>query len=141
MRCEEIMKRDVHCTSPNQSAEVAARRMRDQNVGFLPVCDDSGRVVGAVTDRDLTTRVMAEGRPGQTPVEIVMSREVIACRKEDDVQHAEELMARHRKSRIMCIDEDERLVGVISLSDIAQHERGSRASDTLRQVSAREVRA
>lgn len=141
MRCEEIMKRDVHCTSPNQSAEVAARRMRDQNVGFLPVCDDGGRVIGAVTDRDLTIRLLAEGRPGQTPIEILMSREVISCRKEDDVQRAEELMARHRKSRIMCIDEDERLVGVISLSDIAQHERGTRASDTLRQVSAREVRA
>lgn len=141
MRCEEIMKRDVHCASPHQSAEVAARRMRDQNVGFLPVCDDSGRVLGTLTDRDLTLRVLAEGRPAQTPIEHLMTAEVVACRKEDDVQRAEELMARHRKSRIMCIDADDRLVGVISLSDIAQHERGPRAVDTLRQISAREVRA
>jgi CBS-domain-containing membrane protein len=69
-----------------------------------------------------------------------MTREVIACRPQDDLRKAEALMAENHKSRIMCIDADGSLVGVISLSDLAQHERGARASETLQQVSEREAK-
>jgi len=140
MRCEEIMKQDVECVSPRDTVEDAASRMRDTNIGFLPVCDQSKKVLGTLTDRDIAIRLVAARKPGSTLVEDVMTNEVVACRPEDDVQTAEHTMAQHQKSRIMCVDEGGRLVGVISLSDIAQHERGDLASKTLREVSEREAR-
>src|SRR5262245_55669947 len=114
MRCDQIMKRNVECVSPRDSAQSAAIRMRDTNVGFLPVCDDTKKVIGTVTDRDLTLRVIADGRAVTSPIEGVMTREVVACRPEDDLIRAQELMARSQKSRIMCLDGAGKLVGVIS---------------------------
>src|SRR5215204_2008792 len=79
MRCKDIMKRQIECVSPAGTVEHAARRMRDQNIGFLPVCDESGQVVGTITDRDIAVRVVAERQPGTTPVEKVMTNEVVSC--------------------------------------------------------------
>ena len=139
MNCEDIMKSDVECVSPQTSIQATARKMREENVGFLPVCDEGMRVVGTVTDRDLAIRGVAEGLPKDTPVEELMTREVISCRPEDDLGYARELMAQHFKSRIMCISRSGRLEGVISLSDIAQLDEAS-GIDTLRHVTSREAR-
>ena len=141
MRCEEIMKKDVESVSPQDTVQTAAKRMRDENIGFLPVCDQSKKVQGTITDRDLTIRVLGEARPATTPVKDVMTREVVAIRPQDDLRKAEELMSKNHKSRIMCVDDGGRLVGVISLSDIAQREDASRAAQTMRAVSERETRA
>jgi len=137
MRCEELMKKDVRFVSPRDTVEDAAIRMKDHDVGFLPVCDQSRKVLGTLTDRDIAMRVVAGKKPSSTFVEEVMTDEVIACRPEDDVQDAQLVMAENHKSRIICCDPDGRLLGVISLSDIAQH-AGDTASETLRDVSARE---
>jgi CBS domain-containing protein len=141
MRCEEIMKKDVQCVSPRDTVEGAAIRMRDENVGFLPVCDQAKKVLGTLTDRDIVVRVVASRTPVTTPIETVMTREIVACRPQDDIQKAEQLMMQKHKSRIMCIDDAGRLVGVISLSDLAQHEDATRALDMLRRITEREVRA
>jgi CBS domain-containing protein len=141
MRTGEIMKRGVECVSPQDTVQGAARRMRDGNLGFLPVCDQSKKVIGTITDRDLTIRVLADGRAVTTPISEVVTREVVACSPEDDLREAQELMAKHHKSRIMCVDANGRLVGVISLSDIALRVDGAKAAQTLRQVSEREARA
>jgi CBS domain-containing protein len=141
MQCETIMKRKVEYVSPQDTAQRAACLMRDENVGFLPICDPSMKVLGAVTDRDIAVRLVAPGKTAGTPVIDIMTHEVVSCSPKDDLRKAERLMAEHRKSRIMCIDESGRLAGVISLSDIAQHESALRASDTLRDVTAREARA
>lgn len=138
MVCADIMKQDVECITPDEPVERAARLMRDENVGFLPVCRDA-TVIGAVTDRDITLRVVAEGLPGTTPVERAMTRQVVACRPTDDVRRAEQLMGENQKSRIMCLDDQGRLVGVISLSDIAQRD-AARVIRTLQQVTDREAR-
>jgi CBS domain-containing protein len=140
MKCEKIMKRDIECVSPTDTAEAAARRMRDENVGFLPVCDPSKKALGTLTDRDLAIRVLGAGKPASTLVEEIMTREVVACRPSDDIEKAEQLMAKNQKSRMMCLDDQGHVVGVISLSDLAQHEKGPRAADTLRKISDREVR-
>jgi CBS domain-containing protein len=140
MTCDEIMKRDVECVSPGDTVEDAAARMRDANVGFLPICDQSRKVLGTLTDRDITIRLVAAGKPGSTLVEDVMTRDAVTCRPEDDIREAQVSMAEHEKSRIMCVDEEGRLAGVISLSDIAQHELGDRAAEILREVSEREAR-
>ena len=113
--------------------------MRDRNIGFLPVCDDGMLVLGTVTDRDIALHIVADLLSPGTPVEQVMTREVVACYPEDDIELARELMAEHRKSRIMCLDDDGALLGVISLSDIAKLE-GDGAARTHRAVSRREAR-
>ena len=84
---------------------------------------------------------VAEGLPATTAVEDVMTSELVACSDKDDLEVAEQLMAENHKSRIVCLDGDGRLVGVISLSDIAQLAEGGSASETLRQISDREIRS
>ena len=139
MRCQEIMKDDVACLSPMDSAEVAARMMRDLNVGFLPVCDGSGKPIGAITDRDLTVRLIAEHGDLDTPINRLMTGAVVACRTDDDVRKAQALMAEHHKSRIIVLEAEGRVAGVISLSDLADRIDGPGAAQTMRAVSQREV--
>lgn len=141
MNCQDIMKSQITCVTPQDNVQTAARKMRDENVGFLPVCDSSKNVVGTITDRDLALRVLAAGRAADTPVDVVMTRDVVSCRPEDDVRRAEKLMGDKQKSRIVCTDANGRLLGVISLSDIAQHEgEQQRIADTMRRVTTREAR-
>ncbi len=138
MRCDALMRRPVLCTSLEDNVSNAARRMRDSNVGFLPVCDADGRAIGILTDRDIAVRVCAEALSGDTHVVSIMTQGVISCAPEDDVSWAAALMASERKSRILILDAHEHPVGVISLADLAQHDpRG--AAFAVRDVSAREV--
>jgi CBS domain-containing protein len=140
MICQEVMKADVHCIGPQTTVRDAAITMRDQNIGFLPVCDDDGKVLGTITDRDIAIRVVAaDEASNQTAAKFVTPR-VVACRPTDDLSYAEELMSQEKVSRIMCINERGTLEGILSLSDIAEVEQGARASATLRNVSQREIR-
>jgi len=139
MMCHEVMKTAVHCVSPQATVAEAAAIMRDEGIGFLPVCDAQRHVSGTITDRDIAIRVVANSESPAQALEKFMTREVVACRPADDLDYAQELMSQARVSRIMCIDENGELQGVISLSDIADVE-GERASATLRDVSDREVR-
>ena len=138
MICSDIMKTQPECLGSSVPIFEAARKMRDANIGFVPVCDSSGAVIGTLTDRDIAVRAVAKQLPPTTPLVEVMSNEVIACLATDDVTRAQQLMEQHRKSRILCVDELGRLTGVISLSDLAR--RGD-ASGTLREVAAREAHA
>lgn len=138
MQCRQIMKRDVHTVTAIEDALLAARIMRDHDVGFLPVCDEAGRVIGALTDRDLALRVCAEdSRAASTPVGAVMTHGAISCRPTQAVSHAERLMRRHQLTRIIVVDDQDRPVGVVSLSDVAQYEPVSRVGRTLRTVAQR----
>ena len=140
MRCEQIMKKNVACVTEQDSVQVAARRMREQNIGFLPVCEDGMRVVGAITDRDIALRTCADDRSASsTKVADIMTKQVIACRPSDDVKQAEKLMSEHHKSRMICVDNNGKLVGIISLSDLAQ-EGADEAAQTLKNVTTREAR-
>ena len=139
MLCEEIMQRRVETVAPEDSALIAADKMRKRNIGFLPVCERDGTVVGAITDRDITVRLVCEDLPAQTHVRALMTNEVVACRPTDSLHHAEDLMAQKQKSRVVCVDDLGRIVGVLSLSDIARGE-GDRAVETLPRVTAREAR-
>jgi CBS domain-containing protein len=141
MMCQDLMKSDVKCISPLTTLEEAAVRMRDDGIGFLPVCDDAGRAIGTITDRDITIRALASGESGSQPVKPFMTRSVVGCRRTDDLAYAADLMSQEKVSRILCVNEEGVLEGVISLSDIAQLEDGALASYTLRNVSDREVHA
>ncbi len=104
----------------------------------MPVCNDRGEPVGAITDRDLAIRVLAEGRDARTGIDDVMTRQIVSCRVGADLREAEQLMRDERKSRIMVCDPQGKLVGVISLSDIVDVEEEQPAAETMRQVSSRE---
>jgi CBS domain-containing protein len=112
--------------------------MKEQNIGFAPICNEAGEPVGAITDRDLAIRVLADGRPAECNIADVMTRDVVACHVGDDLSSAEQLMRDHRKSRIMVCDQGGKLVGVISLSDVADMESEETAGRTLRDVASRE---
>jgi CBS domain-containing protein len=140
MKCSEVMKKDVECCHRDENVELAAEKMKCRNLGFLPVCDEKGFIVGTLTDRDLALRVLGEHRDAQhTCVRDVMSAELVYCSPDDDLSIAEELMAQHRKSRILCADPDLRPLGVISLSDVAHVEQGTRAAEILDAVANREA--
>jgi CBS domain-containing protein len=141
MNCEEVMKRDVQHVRRDDTVQRAAARMRDANIGFLPVCADDLTAIGTITDRDIAVRLAAEDRSASsTRVAEVMTHEVVACRPGEDLWEAERLMAQNHKSRMMVTDEQGHLVGVLSLSDIADHDSSRRAAATMREVSARESR-
>lgn len=133
------MKRYIEEVRPWDNLHTAARKMRDRDVGFLPVVDEQGQPVGTLTDRDLVVRCLAEDkRPSNVAVREVMSTELVSCGRWDDLRVAEELMARHHKSRILCVGESGGLAGIISLADIAEKEEGAQAVRLMRQVSHRE---
>lgn len=139
MKCQDLMRRPLEVVAPGETIAVAARKMRKSNIGFLAVCDSSGRVHGVVTDRDLAVRAVANDlSPSRTRVADVMSRDVVSCRTSADVADAQRMMQQHKKSRILVIAEDRRPVGVISLSDFAAR-RDPKAADILRDVAEREV--
>jgi CBS domain-containing protein len=140
MRCEQVMKNPVAYVMPDETARRAAFIMREANIGFLPVCDGDLGVVGTLTDRDLATRVCAEGADANlVRVGDVMSNDAITCRADDDLTHAEQLMARHQKQRIVVTDEIGRLIGVISLSDVVERDSNKHAAHTMRKIVSRQT--
>lgn len=138
LRCREIMRRPVHTAFEGDTVLVAARTMRDADVGILPVRDAREVIVGVLTDRDIATRVCAEAvDPVTALVRNVMTRAVIACRPTDPVTKAVALMRRHKVTRIIVVDERSAAVGVLSLSDVAQYERPAKIGRTLQIVAER----
>lgn len=141
MKCFEIMKTNLECCALGDGVTRVAERMRERNIGFMPVCDEGGAAIGTITDRDLAIRVLADQRaPETTTAADVMTPGIVSCAPEDDLLVAEMQMSKYKVSRIVCVDEARRPVGVISLSDVAERETGLRASAVLRSVSQREAR-
>lgn len=131
----EIMSTDVQVLAPQQSLRQAARLMQRLNVGALPVCD--GRwLLGMLTDRDMTVRAVSEGLDTeQCCVSDVMSVDLHYCTSDQDAQEVMKLMGARQIRRLPVVDHDHRLVGIVSLGDLAlrQHDDVAR---TLRRISA-----
>jgi CBS domain-containing protein len=135
MKVEDLMSSAKGCREGDSVRECAIL-MRDQEIGFLPICNEAGDPVGAITDRDLAIRVLADGLSTDEPVDRFMTRDVVACRMGDGIDEAERLMREHQKSRIMVCDEMGRLRGVISFADIADVESDESIGETLQQVKS-----
>jgi CBS domain-containing protein len=134
MQVADVMTRNVAVVSPDASLCEAACRMDDLNVGALPVCDGE-RLVGILTDRDITVRATAAGAPpNRTPVHEVMTDDVLWCYEDDDVEEAEQAMRRLQIRRLPVIDGRKRLIGMLSLGDLAT-DRAPGVGDTLRSIS------
>jgi CBS domain-containing protein len=135
MQVSEILTREVETIRPETTAREAAQRMRSMDVGALPVCDGR-RLLGMVTDRDLTLRVLAEGRdPNATPVQAAMTPDVQYVFESDDVQHAAQIMKDNQIRRLPVVDRDKQLVGILAIGDIATHATDQLSGDTLEKIS------
>ncbi len=142
MQVHEIMTADAVCFGESDPVMEIARRMREQNIGFVPICDERGRPVGTVTDRDIAIRVAAEDKKAsRTHAREIMSHEAVTCRASDEVERAESIMAEHHKSRLMVVDDGGRLAGVLSLADLVTGAADLRALETFRRIAEREARA
>lgn len=117
----EVMTREVMFVSPQESVQMAAKMMNDMNVGALPVCDGD-RLVGMITDRDITVRSVAEGKsPGESRVAEAMSGDVRWCFEDQSVDEVMQQMGDSRIRRVPVVSHDEahRLVGIVALGDLA----------------------
>ncbi|AMX84150.1 inosine-5'-monophosphate dehydrogenase [Geobacillus subterraneus] len=113
----DVMSTDVQYCTPLDNIYEVAVKMREFNVGAIPIVDD-GRLVGMITDRDLVVRGMAEKHPGSTAVTEVMSRDLVTLSPDDSLQKAADVMARHQIRRLPVV-ENGRLVGIVALGDLA----------------------
>lgn len=119
MLVREVMNPSVEFVAPSAAVTTAAKIMRERDIGVLPVVDEHN-VIGMITDRDLTIRVLADRLSPDTIVEDVMTPDLISCSPEDTVQAAADLMAERQVHRLLVLDERDRSpCGILSLSDIA----------------------
>jgi CBS domain-containing protein len=137
MQLKEIMTPGVEVVTPEATIQEAAEKMRHLDIGPLPVCDGD-RLVGLLTDRDITVRAVAEGRnPTTTQVRDVMTPEVVYGYDDQDSQDAARLMEQYQIRRLPVLNHAKRLVGMVSLGDLAVHPGGQPlAGEVLEQVSA-----
>jgi CBS domain-containing protein len=135
MQVSEVMTKDVIVVEADASLQEAAQLMRGLDVGLLPV-REGGRLVGMLSDRDITVRATAEGRaPAETRVADVMSRSVVACGEADDVLAAAGSMQTHQLRRLVVVDGFDRIVGIVSLGDLALRSDERLAGRVLERVS------
>ncbi|HEY4138431.1 MAG TPA: CBS domain-containing protein [Casimicrobiaceae bacterium] len=134
MKVSEAMTRDVRVASPNESIRDAARMMAEIDAGALPV-GENDRLVGVITDRDIAVRAVAEGKDSTTKVRDIMSREVLYCYDDQDVDDVARNMGDVKVRRLPVVNRDKRLVGIISLGDVACKEDVEVSGDTVAQIS------
>lgn len=152
MRVRDLMTPNVHCCTTDQSASDAARAMWDFDIGCVPVVDGAHKPIAMVTDRDICMAAYTRGQaPSQLAIEHVMSRELFTCQASDSLASAERTMKERQVRRLPVVDEDGKLVGILSLNDLVlagtrsplaavkQRLRGD-VSETLAAVSRRRPR-
>jgi CBS domain-containing protein len=134
MNIRDVMTPDPKCISPGDSLQTAARIMRDHDTGAVPVVEN-GRPIGIITDRDIVIRVVAEDGKLSSPVREFISTEMIYASPEMSTRDAEELMAENQVRRLPVVEND-RIVGIVSLGDLAVKEaRDKQSGDTLEHIS------
>jgi CBS domain-containing protein len=134
MKIRDVMTSNPRTVSPNDTIQAAARIMQSEDTGAVPVVNN-GRVLAVVTDRDIVVRVVAEGGSFASPVSNIATGNVICASPEMSTQEAGELMSEHQIRRLPVVEND-RLVGIVSIGDLAVKEgKDSRWGDTLQNIS------
>ena len=138
-KCDEVMTKKPVCCLPNDTVAKAAQLMKRENIGSIPVIENeqTKMLVGIVTDRDLTLKIVAEGRDAKsTKVEAVMTRKVVTCRAEDDLQKALDAMSGHQLRRIPVVDNDNKILGIIAQADVATRvNQPEKTAEMVKQIS------
>jgi len=138
MKIQDIMSTEPSTVTPDTPITEAARLMKDHNIGMLPVVESQGsrRLVGVVTDRDITIRHVAEGHLSDCPVREAMTDNVSTCKADENVERVMSLMAQEQVRRIPIVDERGELVGIVSQADILlESGDGKKAEATVEQIS------
>jgi CBS domain-containing protein len=119
MKVRDILTRDPEIVHPDATIAEAARRMRENDIGMLPVCDGQ-RVVGSITDRDIVIRAVADKRdPSSTKVREVMTAKICYCFEDSSLEEAAEIMEEQQIRRLPVLNAQKRLIGIISVGDLA----------------------
>ena len=134
MKVSEIMTRDVCIARPDHTIEDVARMMLAIDAGLLPVGDDD-RLLGTITDRDIAVRAIAEGKGPKTLVSEVMSQDVKYCFEDEDSAHVAQNMGELQVRRLPVLNRDKRLVGILSLGDVATMRDSGHAGQALKGIS------
>jgi CBS domain-containing protein len=136
MKLEEIMTREVEIIRPDDSLQTAAQKMRYRDIGFLPVCDGE-RLIGVLTDRDIALRTTADGIDPRTSLSKEwLTTPVVYCYDDQDVEEAAQLMREHQIRRLVILGHDDRrLVGIVSLGDLATNVEEKQSGKVLHEVS------
>jgi len=135
MQVKEIMTKKVTWIDPDVSLKAAAKKMRDLDVGCLPV-GAKDRLVGMITDRDIACRAVAKGRdPAKTTIGKVMSKGITYCFDDQDVKDAAQLMEKKQIHRLPVLNRDKRMVGILSLGDLALHAPHNLTGEIVEAVS------
>ena len=133
MKIKDVMTSQVKIAAPDQTIGDAARMMAECDSGALPVGEDD-RLIGMITDRDIAIRAVAKDLPPDTPIREVMSKEVLYCFLDEDVEHVADNMGEQQVRRLPVLDRDKRLVGVVSLGDLSRA-ASQKAGGALRDIS------
>ena len=134
-RIGDLMTENPRTTRPDAPVVEAAKVMRDEDVGLVPVVEGD-RLVGTVTDRDIAVRVVAEGRdPQSATVGEIASTELVTVDPQQDLDEALRLMASHQVRRLPVVEEDGRLVGIVSQADVARHGDDSQTGQVVEDIS------
>jgi CBS domain-containing protein len=135
MKLKEIMTGDVEVISPTSTIKEAAEKLGSLNIGALPVCDDD-KLVGMVTDRDIVVKGIARGiEPSQCQVKEVMTHSIVYAFEESSIRDAARLMKDKQVRRVVVLDSNKKLVGIVSLGDLATKLAENVAGETLSKVS------
>jgi CBS domain-containing protein len=134
MKIHEIMTKEVFVAGPTQSIREAARMMAQYDTGALPVGDDD-RLLGVITDRDIAVRAVALGKSLDTPVSEVMSKEILYCFEDEDVEHVTRNMGDNKVRRLPVMNRQKRLVGIVSLGDLSHTARPAVTGNTVAEIS------
>ena len=130
----DAMTAEPTTIEPTTSATEAARIMKSQDVGSLPIVEND-RLVGVVTDRDLAIRLLAEGKSGDTAVGEIASKDVVTVDPQQTLEEATRLMAEHQLRRLPVCEEDGKLVGILAQADVAQSGHDTLTGETVQQIS------
>ena len=138
-KCNEVMTKNPVCCLPNDMVAKVAQLMKSKDIGPVPIIENeqTKKLVGIVTDRDLALKIVAEGRDAKsTKAEEVMTRKVVTCRSEDDVQKALDAMSEHQLRRIPVVDNDNRIVGIIAQADVATRvDQPAKTAEVVKDIS------
>jgi len=136
MKVSEIMTRHVECINPDTSVKDAAEKMKSLDIGFLPICEND-RLTGTITDRDITIRVVADGlNPRSVKARDVMTPNAFYCLDDQDIEEVGRCMQETEVKRMLILNRDHKLVGVVSLGDLSRASGVQQlAGETLKQIS------
>ena len=135
MRVSEVMTPEVRVVSPEQTISEAARLMAEIDAGALPVGEED-RLVGMITDRDIAVRAVAQQKPPTTKVREVMSQEVLYCFDDQDLDDIVQNMSDVKVRRLPVVDREKRLVGIVSIGDLAKGDNAASTGQAVADITA-----